>query len=190
MLGRVREVATRRLTRHDLPDVARWMTQPHVARWWHDRGDLAAVQEHYLPAIDGLEPTEVFIIEVDGRSVGLIQRYLIDDYPQWAAAVRATGTVDSATAAGIDYLVGEPAMTRQGVGSAAIVGFTADTFVRYGQVDAVVAAPQQANPGSWRALERAGFIRLWAGMLESDDPSDAGPAYLYAKFREPGSQVR
>jgi aminoglycoside 6'-N-acetyltransferase len=179
------EIAMRRLELHDLPDVTRWMGQPHVARWWHDRSDFAAVAAHYLPVIDGVEPTEVFVIEIDGSPVGLIQRYLLDDYPQWAATVRATGTIDTASAAGIDYLVGEPAMTRRGVGSMAIADFTAATFEYYRQVDAVVAAPQQANTGSWRALERAGFRQLWAGQLQSDDPSDAGPAYLYAKFRRP-----
>jgi hypothetical protein len=28
---------------------------------------------------------------------------------------------------------------------------------RYDDIDSVCAAPQQANPGSWRALENAGF---------------------------------
>ena len=30
-----------------------------------------------------------------------------------------------------------------------------------------------------RALEKAGYQRCWAGELESDDPSDEGPMYLY-----------
>ncbi|HWB36124.1 MAG TPA: hypothetical protein VHA75_08875 [Rugosimonospora sp.] len=46
-----------------------------------------------------------------------------------------------------------------------------------------MAAPQLANVASWRALERAGFSRLWAGQLDSDDPADAGPAYVYAVDR-------
>jgi aminoglycoside 6'-N-acetyltransferase len=46
-------------------------------------------------------------------------------------------------------------------------------------------AVQQENPASWRALEGAGFQRVWAGMLDSDDPSDQGPSYLYSMRRPP-----
>jgi len=86
-------------------------------------------------------------------------------------------------AAGIDYLIGEPGLTGRGYGTAAICLFTTLTFRRYPQADAIVAAPQQANVGSWRALERAGYRRWWGGRLESSDPSDAGPAYLYGVRR-------
>jgi hypothetical protein len=44
--------------------------------------------------------------------------------------------------------------------------------------------PQQANIASWRALERAGYVRVRAGMIDSDDPSDAGPAFVYACYRD------
>jgi aminoglycoside 6'-N-acetyltransferase len=43
--------------------------------------------------------------------------------------------------------------------------------------------PQQENVASWRALEKAGFERIFAGPLESDDPSDSGPAFVYALRR-------
>jgi aminoglycoside 6'-N-acetyltransferase len=177
-------IAFRPLARHDLADIASWLAQPHVARWWLDRSDIAAVEAEYAPVIDGHEPTEVFVIEVEGRSIGFIQRYLIDDHPDWAETMRKTGAVDD-PAAGIDYLIGDPVMVGQGIGSAAIGVFTALTFARYQRAEMVIAAPQQANAASWRALERAGFTRLWAGRLDSDDPSDAGPAYLYGNRRQP-----
>ena len=50
---------------------------------------------------------------------------------------------------------------------------------RYPDVRCVVAAPQQENVASWRALEKAGFTRAWSGVLDSDDPSDDGPAFVY-----------
>jgi aminoglycoside 6'-N-acetyltransferase len=135
------------------------------------------VEEHYGPSVDGLEPTERFIIQVDGEPAGMIQRYLLADYPAWAEAV---GLSD---AAGIDYLIGEVEFTGKGFGSRAIKQFAAGVLDRYRETAAVVAAPQQANVASWRALERAGFERVWAGQLESDDPSDAGPAYVYSLGR-------
>ena len=171
-------VTTRPLTATDLAQVSGWLAQPHVAHWWRDPADLASVRQAYQPSIDGDDPTEVFIIEAEGRAAGLIQRYLVDDEPAWARAVQATGAV-SGCAAGIDYLIGEPALTGRGYGTAAIATFTALTLERYPQADAVIAAPQQANVPSWRALARAGYTRWWSGQLDSGDPGDAGPAYLY-----------
>jgi aminoglycoside 6'-N-acetyltransferase len=178
------EVTLRPLTEADLPLVARWLGQPHVARWWHDPADLESVRAQYRPCLTGADPTEVFVIEVAGQPAGLIQQYLVADEPDWARAVEATGTA-STNAAGIDYLIGEPTCTGHGHGTAAIRAITARAFDRYPGADVVVAAPQQANVASWRALERAGYQRWWDGQLDSDDPSDAGPAYLYG-IRRPG----
>ena len=172
------QVTTRPLTGNDLVQVSRWLAEPHVAAWWKDPADLASVQQEFLPSIEGDDPTEMFIIEVAGRAAGLIQRYLVDDDPDWARAMQATGAV-SGCAAGIDYLIGDSELTGRGYGTAAIATFTGLTLERYPQADAVVAAPQQANVASWRALARAGYTRWWSGQLDSDDPGDAGPAYLY-----------
>jgi len=119
----------------------------------------------------------VFVIEVDGQPAGLIQRYRHRDEPEWD---RAVGIPD---AAGIDDYLGEPALVGQGIGTAAIAAFAAGTFARYPEVEWIIAAPQQDNTASWRALEKAGFARLWAGQLESGHPSDDGPAFVYGLWR-------
>jgi aminoglycoside 6'-N-acetyltransferase len=178
------QVTLRPLETRDLALISRWLAEPHVARWWRDDSDIAAVRAHYAPCIAGDDPTEVFAIEVELRPGGLIQRYLISDNPDWAGALPAT-PVPADRMAGIDYLIGDPGMVGRGIGSTTIGMFTDLTFLRYPRVDATVVAVQQANTRSWRALERAGFVRLWAGLLASDDPSDAGPAYVYLKRRPP-----
>jgi aminoglycoside 6'-N-acetyltransferase len=172
----------RPLERGDLPRLSRWLAEPHVARWWRDPTDLASVEAAYLPCIDGTDPAEIFIIEADGRPAGLIERYLVADDPAWDHAIRATGAV-TGCAAGIDYFIGDPALTGHGYGTAAITQFTPMTFRRYPEAGSVVAAVQQANVPSWRALEKAGFTRWWSGQLDSPDPSDAGPAHLYGTHR-------
>lgn len=48
-----------------------------------------------------------------------------------------------------------------------------------------MAAPQTANRASCRVLEKAGYELEWTGLLQSDDPSDAGPAALYVRQRTP-----
>jgi RimJ/RimL family protein N-acetyltransferase len=58
----------------------------------------------------------------------------------------------------------------------------ASIFADYSVTDIVVTV-QQANVGSWRILEKVGFQRRWEGELDSPDPSDQGPEYLYALRR-------
>lgn len=166
-------ITFRALQMKDMELLARWQSQPHVARWWPDPADLASITAKYAPRVLAEEGTEVFLIDLDGVPIGLIQRYRHGDHPDWN---RAVGIPD---AAGIDYYVGEREQLGRGVGSSAISTFAAHTLERYPEVDCVVAVPQQANVASWRALEKAGFARIWSGILDSDDPSDAGPAYVY-----------
>ncbi len=163
--------------------VAEWQARPHVARWWQRDPDLAAVQARYLPCLDGTDRTELFILEAAGAPAGFFQHYLIADHPHWAATLRGTGQPDVDTAAGIDYLIGEAALTGRGLGTVAIVTFTRLAFSRYRAIGLVAVAVAQDNTASWRALEKAGYSRCWAGELDSDDPSDEGPMYLYRHER-------
>ena len=170
-------ISFRLLQRDDFPLVGRWIAAPHVQRWWTEPSDAASVEARYGPSVDGGDPTRVFLIEVHGQPIGLIQRYRNRDTPEWDRAVGI------AAAAGIDYLIGETDWIGRGVGAAAIRAFTATVWEAYPEVEVVTAAPQQANVASWRALERAGYARVWAGTLDSDDPSDGGPAFVYACTR-------
>ena len=172
----------RPMSRDDFPALATWLRAPHVEAWfpWL-HGETAAseaVEAEYGPCIDGDDPTELFVIEADGEPVGFIQRYRISDNLSWAAALSPIGDVTAAV--GFDYAIGELDATGRGVGSEAIRQLLVDTFSRYPDVDSVVVAMQQANRASWRALEHVGFERRWAGLLDSPDPSDAGPSYIYA----------
>ena len=64
-----------------------------------------------------------------------------------------------------------------------IDGLVEETWASHAGVQLVVAAVQQANRRSWRALEKVGFRRVWAGEIVSDDPSDEGPNYVYVRQR-------
>lgn len=127
--------------------------------------------------MDGVEPTEVFLVEQAGQPIGMAQRYRLDDEPECQRVLEVTGTPRNA--AGIDYLIGEEDLIGQGIGTELIVRFVEDTWSRYPDVPAIVVNVQQDNRRSWRALEKAGFTRCWAGELDSDDPSDQGPGYAY-----------
>jgi len=183
------EVAFRPLQRSDLPLLAEWLGQPHVGRWWRAPSDLAAVEAEYGPMIDGSDPTEGFIavwnVEEQGRGQGqdfaFLQRYRLDDDPAWQRAL--TVAFGDGPGAGIDYLIGEQALIGRGLGRQMIAAFVDRAWERYSDITAVVVAVDQGNEPSWRALEGAGFVRTWAGILSSDDPSDEGPSYVYVRHR-------
>lgn len=136
-----------------------------------------------MPCLAGSDPTGLFILEAAGAPAGFFQCYRIADYPEWAATLHGTGQPDVDSAAGIDYLIGDAALTGRGLGTLAIGAFTQLAFARYRDIRLVAVAVSQENASSWRALEKAGYRRCWTGQLASDDPADEGPMYLYRRER-------
>src|ERR1700722_16551729 len=104
----------RPLATADLPMLADWLGRPHVMRWWREAADLAAVEAAYGPLIDGSDPTEGFIAVLEGLPLGFIQRYRLDDYPEWQRAIDVG--VGQIPGAGTDYLIGDESMTGRGLG--------------------------------------------------------------------------
>ena len=172
------------LARADFTLLADWFARPHVAPWWREPADLDSIEAAYGPLVDGSDPTEGFIVLEAERPIAFFQRYRLDDNPAWKTAV-AVGVGD-VVGVGIDYLIGDESDTGHGVGRRMIGEFVAHTWVRHPDSTAVVVAVQQANAASWRALEGAGFRRVWSGTLKSDDPSDDGPSFIYLLTRPAG----
>jgi aminoglycoside 6'-N-acetyltransferase len=181
MTTRAGNLVFRRLEREDFGLLSEWFARPHVEPWWREENDLESIERRYGPSLDGADPTEVFVVERDGRAVGMIQRYLIDDDPNWKRSLSAAHPDDGA--AGIDYLIGEENLTGKGLGPRIISAFVTDTWKRYPDAKEIVVSVAQPNRRSWRALEKSGFVCMWAGVIESEDPSDEGPSYVYALAR-------
>ena len=80
-------------------------------------------------------------------------------------------------------MIGVAELTGVGLGPVIVESFTALTFERYADIERMGVAVQQANHRSWRTLEKAGYDRVFEGMIDSDDPSDAGPSYVYVRAR-------
>jgi aminoglycoside 6'-N-acetyltransferase len=138
------------LRREDLPLVRGWLLRPHVREWWRDSIDESMAE--YEQAIDGLDPSEHYLIVVDGRPVGMIETYLVSDHPDWEAIVRVGEGV-----AGVDLLIGEEELTGRGLGPKVLEAFAEEVVFSNPTTQACVAAVDEANRRSWRAFERAGF---------------------------------
>ena len=110
----------------------------------------------------------MWIVEVEGSPAGLLQSYRHGDDPEYDAAVGVPNAV------GIDYLLAD---SHRGRGLAGLVlrEFATLALGLYPDCERCVAAPATANEPSWRALERAGFVRL-----HEFRPPDEPVAYVYS----------
>lgn len=72
----------RPLARSDFALLSRWLSQPHVARWWNHETRPAALEQDFGPSIDGADKAEIFIASlVDGRVDGWIDHEPVVDAP-------------------------------------------------------------------------------------------------------------
>jgi aminoglycoside 6'-N-acetyltransferase len=157
-------ISFRPLERRDLHLLQQWLTAPHVATWWNERHDLASVEAKYGPRIDGREPTNVFVIELERRPIGWIQWYLWADYPEHARQLGA-----EPASAGIDLAIGELKMTGVGLGPVIILKFINQFVFTNASVGAVVADPEERNLRSLRAFQKAGFSVLRTIQVTGED---------------------
>lgn len=135
----------RPVTEKDLPMIARWLAEPHVAQWWDDpQKEIAEIREH----IDSVS-VEPLIVELNGRPIAYLQSYdphLEDDHPY---ADQPFGTL------GIDLSIGPPDVVGIGHGSAIVRQFVGALFEE--GAPRVIIDPHPDNGRAIRAYEKAGF---------------------------------
>ena len=155
----------RPVTPDDFGLLAGWLAHPHVRRWWNHDFTLAAVERDFGPSARGEEPNEdLLALLPDGRPVGLVQRSFWHDYPEYVDEVAHLLTIPT-DAVTIDYLIGELADTGRGLGPAMISGAVADTWRTRAGAGSIIVPVAAGNRASWRALEKAGPIRIAEGDL-------------------------
>ena len=142
-------IAFERLRSEDLPLLREWLEREHVRCWWRASEESLA---EYEAAIAGRNPSDHYLILLDGRRIGMIETYLVSDHPEWEAIVRVGPGV-----AGVDLLIGEPELLGRGLGPRILSLFAETIVFARPETSACVAAVPEANRRSWRAFEKAGF---------------------------------
>lgn len=152
-------LAFRPMAESDLPNLVRWMAADHAKPWFE--GEPATVDEalkRFGPHLDGSDRSvRMWVVSLDGRDIGYLQDYLVshdDDY-----AVR----VQDPDSAAFDYLIGEPDLVDQGIGTEMIRQFCSQILVNlYPDAPRFLASPDHRNARSIRVLEKLGFTQgLW-----------------------------
>ena len=156
----------RAMSHGDLPLLARWLAAPHVRRWWHAGGEPTPerVAATYGPRIDGATPTRLWVVEVNGRSIGFVQDYRIREHPEFALLT------PNPDAIGLDYAIGEPEWAGRGLGARVLWTWMLRAARRFPDAEEFFAAPDHRNAASLRVLDKVGFTRgTWF-----DEPAGAG----------------
>jgi RimJ/RimL family protein N-acetyltransferase len=143
-------VSLRPLAEADLGLVARWLGEPHVARWWLTATTVEEELDDIRATIAGTDPGEVLLAELDGRAIGWCQWYRWWDSPSEAEEL----AVD-ADDLGIDYAIGAPDAVGRGLGTE-MIGELVRRLRAHADA-AIVSEPDAANTASRRVLEKNGF---------------------------------
>jgi aminoglycoside 6'-N-acetyltransferase len=158
-------ITTRAMTRGDLDDVVAWRSDPEVVRWWTpgELTDRATIEAKYAERIDGMSPTRMWVVEINGRSAGFVQDYRIGDYPEYAVLGPPPDAI------GVDYAIGARQWRGKGLGQRVLWAWMKRARARFPEATTYFAAPDHRNAASLRILRKAGFGEgLWFDEPQPD----------------------
>lgn len=138
----------RPLAAADLPLVERWLSAPHVARWWGD--PQKEITE--IASILTSDTSKAYLMLLSGRPVGYMQSYDIHAERDHPYRDQPEGSI------GIDLSIGEADLTGNGHGPRFIIAFVRRLFAE--GAPRVVIDPDPDNAAAIRAYRKAGFRPL------------------------------
>lgn len=160
-----RVVTLRAMTHGDLDAVTAWRAGDSVRQWWEVGQEQTAEQiyEMYAERVDGLTPTRMWVVEVNGRSIGFVQDYRISDYPEYAVLAPDPAAI------GVDYAIGSDQWRGRGLGPAILWAWMLRTHSRFPDATTYFAAPDHRNAASLRVLSKVGFEQgVWFDQPQAD----------------------
>jgi aminoglycoside 6'-N-acetyltransferase len=125
-----------------------------VAQWWGAPPSSQDVAAEYEPQLSGEDPTQIYIVSLAGRQIGMTQTYRWANNEQEATEIGALPGE-----AGMDYFIGEPDLVGQGIGALMLGSFLEQIVFADPEVTGVCVPIDVRNERSWRCLQKLGFER-------------------------------
>ena len=167
------------MRKDDLPVLKAWLCEPHVAAWWQAREKETEFEEQYISRIEGKERIDVFMIELGGQQIGMIQ------------ACHLPATSAEPASCGIDLLIGRKNLVGRGLGPAIIDAFVTNYVFAKTPAEVCTGDPDAGNGRSILACEKAGFhvVRVFMDqgrphLLLIRNRSDIVPPHETRSFEE------
>ncbi len=135
----------------DLPLVTRWLSAPHVAKWFLAGSSVQREVEDLRRSISGEQDVHALMVGDGDMPIGWCQWYRCAVDPLWAAEIGA-----ALEDVGIDYAIGSSDHIGRGVGSE-LVGALINRVRAVYPGCAFTADPDARNLRSRRVLEKNGF---------------------------------
>ena len=161
-------VTLRPMSVDELPLLAGWLGQPHVAEWWEgEPSDLPSVRANYAGHFDGTEKITMVVISVDGGPVGWLEWYWLHDHLDYAE-----GFPLPPDAIGVDISVGDPGEVGRGVGRRALGLLLHEVLPAEAPgFSAVFIDPDPNNERAVRCYAAAGFVATGDLLPNPSEPS-------------------
>lgn len=161
------QLSFRPMLREDLPQLQAWLAEPHVAEWWDDATEtIEGVEAKYNERVDGDHPVAPWVMEIEGKPVGFVQWYRVEDEAEWYPGVDIPpGTV------AFDIAIGDPAYVDQGHGRRLVLEFV-HHVLRPSAPDSteVWIDPDPRNERAVRAYRAAGFHDTGIDLPDVEHP--------------------
>ncbi|MET1013829.1 MAG: GNAT family N-acetyltransferase [Paenisporosarcina sp.] len=155
MIFQQNELVVRELKKEDSVLLAKWLSDPVVLEFYEGRDnpfDLNKVKHKFFD--QNYDETRC-IIEYDGKEIGYLQFYELDDEAISGYGLHASNE----RVYGMDQFIGEIDFWNRGVGTK-LVSATIQYLVDQKQVDKIVMDPQVVNERAIACYEKCGFKKV------------------------------
>ncbi|HRI69337.1 MAG TPA: GNAT family N-acetyltransferase, partial [Polyangium sp.] len=137
----------------DLEMLHRWYQAPHVRPWFGGGRTFESIVEEYSDYFDADQPIHVYIVEYDGRPIGMLDWQRMGDFPEF----QRTYEENDPDSINCDILIGEVDVVHRGLGVTILREFLRRIVFVDQRLTSCVIDPVPENAIAIRMYEKAGF---------------------------------
>lgn len=142
-------IQLRKMDLTDLTVFIKWLSAPHIAKWYHDPLDWINEVEEQDGEFCWIHH---FIVEHKGKPIGFCQYYACEDSDELWEGYTALGGSYS-----IDYMIGESDCLSMGFGKRIVADLTS-RIALHPDAKRIVVQPEPENKASCGLLLSCGFV--------------------------------